>query len=381
MKNRTAFWRYLLLFTAVIIGFTITYITNNLVKDFEVEERKKVEIWAKGIQELNTISDKEIDFSFISEVIESNTTIPVILTDSSSHIISFKNIDTVNRGISVVEMRLRKAKSDNEPIVLNLSDNNVNYIYYQTSILLIRLAYFPFIQFAILIIVSIFFYFIYRSIRNNEQNRVWVGMARETAHQLGTPVSSLLAWVELIKLENIPAETVDIFEKDVQRLERITDRFSKIGSDPVLKEENIYLVVKNVVDYLTKRISKSKVKINVVSTDSNAVIMLNNLLFEWVIENICKNAIDAMSGVGIIDIKINSSLQKNVIIDITDNGKGMPSKIVKTIFSPGFTTKARGWGLGLSLTKRIVENHHNGKIYVLKSEIGKGSTFRIELPR
>jgi len=206
-------------------------------------------------------------------------------------------------------------------------------------------------------------------------------MARETAHQLGTPVSSLLAWVELIKLENIPASTVEILEKDVMRLERITDRFSKIGSDPILKEENIVTLIDNTVQYLLNRVSKNKITISVKTNKDIILVHLNNLLFEWVIENICKNAIDAIQGIGTVDIKITSTHDNKVYIDISDTGKGIYSKNFKNVFQPGYTTKARGWGLGLSLTKRIVENHHNGKIFVLNSEIGRGTTFRIILPR
>jgi len=381
MTNKPITWKYILLFSAALIGITIVFVTSSLVKDFEIEERKKVEIWAKGIQELNSSLEREIDFSFISEVIESNNTIPVILTDSSFQIISFKNIDTTKRGIKEVENRLLNSIKNTTPITLKLSDNDVNYIYYQTSILLTKLAFYPIIQFAILLILAIVFYLFYKSIKNSEQNRVWVGMARETAHQLGTPVSSLLAWVELIKLENIPASTIEILEKDVMRLERITDRFSKIGSEPILKEENIVTLIDNTVQYLLNRVSKNKITISVKTNKDIILVHLNNLLFEWVIENICKNAIDAIQGIGTVDIKITSTPDNKVYIDISDTGKGIYSKNFKNIFQPGYTTKTRGWGLGLSLTKRIVENHHNGKIFVLNSEIGRGTTFRIILPR
>ena len=381
MTNKPITWKYILLISATIIGLTIVFVTNSLVKDFEIEERKKVEIWAKGIQELNASLEKEIDFSFISEVIESNNTIPVILTDSSFQIISFRNIDTTKRGIKEVEKRLNNAINNSTPITLKLSDKDVNYIYYQTSILLTKLAFYPIIQFAIILILAIVFYIFYKSIRNSEQNRVWVGMARETAHQLGTPVSSLLAWVELIKLENIPASTIKILEKDVMRLERITDRFSKIGSEPILKEENIVNLVNSTVQYLLNRVSKNKITISVNTNKDIILVSLNSLLFEWVIENICKNAIDAIHGIGKVEIKISSKPDNKVYIDISDTGKGINSKNFKNIFQPGYTTKARGWGLGLSLTKRIVENYHNGKVFVLNSEMGRGTTFRIILPK
>ncbi len=376
---KTQIWRWALVISIIIVGGGILYFTNKLVNEFEVEEKKKIEIWAKGIKELNKIEGPSVDITFISDVIAGNTTIPVVLADSSNNIIAFKNIDTTGRGYKIVEKKFAKMQSQETPIVLHWLEDDINYVYYDTSILLTKLAYYPIIQFIIIILLLAIFYSIYRTMRNDEQNRVWVGMARETAHQLGTPVSSLMGWVELIKMGECSEKVGLELEKDVMRLERIADRFSKIGSEPILKNENLIEILENGIDYISKRTSKKRIEISLLYDERDTMAKLNIQLFEWVIENLCKNAIDAMNGSGKLEIKVNSRSKDYVAIDIKDTGKGISSKNRRNIFKPGFTTKQRGWGLGLSLAKRIIEDYHKGKIFVAASEINKGTTFRILL--
>lgn len=378
---KTQIWRWALVISIIIVGGGILYFTNKLVNEFEVEEKKKIEIWAKGIKELNKIEGPSVDITFISDVIAGNTTIPVILADSSNNIIAFKNIDTTGRGYKIVEKKFAKMQNQEAPIVLHWLEDDINYVYYDTSILLTKLAYYPIIQFIIIILLLTIFYSIYRTMRNDEQNRVWVGMARETAHQLGTPVSSLMGWVELIKMGEGSEKVGLELEKDVMRLERIADRFSKIGSEPILKDENLIEILENGIDYISKRTSKKKIEISLLCDERDTIAKLNIQLFEWVIENLCKNAIDAMNGAGKLQIMVDSKNRDYVAIDIKDTGKGISSKNRRNVFKPGFTTKQRGWGLGLSLAKRIIEDYHRGKIYVAASEINKGTTFRILLKK
>jgi signal transduction histidine kinase len=378
---KTQIWRWALVISIIIVGGGILYFTNKLVNEFEIEEKKKIEIWAKGIKELNKIEGPSVDITFISDVIAGNTTIPVILADSSNNIIAFKNIDTTGRGYKIVEKKFAKMQNQETPIVLHWLEDDINYVYYDTSILLTKLAYYPIIQFIIIILLLAIFYSIYRTMRNDEQNRVWVGMARETAHQLGTPVSSLMGWVELIKMGEGSEKVGLELEKDVMRLERIADRFSKIGSEPILKDENLIEILENGIDYISKRTSKKKIEISLLCDERDTIAKLNIQLFEWVIENLCKNAIDAMNGAGKLQIMVDSKNRDYVAIDIKDTGKGISSKNRRNVFKPGFTTKQRGWGLGLSLAKRIIEDYHKGKIYVAASEINKGTTFRILLKK
>ncbi|MCT4636116.1 MAG: HAMP domain-containing histidine kinase [Bacteroidales bacterium] len=378
---KTQIWRWALVISIIIVGGGILYFTNKLVNEFEIEEKKKIEIWAKGIKELNKIEGPSVDITFISDVIAGNTTIPVILADSSNNIIAFKNIDTTGRGYKIVEKKFAKMQNQEAPIVLHWLEDDINYVYYDTSILLTKLAYYPIIQFIIIILLLAIFYSIYRTMRNDEQNRVWVGMARETAHQLGTPVSSLMGWVELIKMGEGSEKVGLELEKDVMRLERIADRFSKIGSEPILKDENLIEILENGIDYISKRTSKKKIEISLLCDERDTIAKLNIQLFEWVIENLCKNAIDAMNGAGKLQILVDSKNRDYVAIDIKDTGKGISSKNRRNVFKPGFTTKQRGWGLGLSLAKRIIEDYHKGKIYVAASEINKGTTFRILLKK
>jgi len=374
-------WKLLLLFVAILIAAASIYTTNNLVKQLSKEERKKVELWAQGVRELTVFDNKNHNDTYILEVIKSNETVPVILTDKEGNIVSTRNLDPDRQNDpEYLARQLEKMKKENEPIEIVLLDGNKNYIYYKESILLTRLFYFPIIQFVVMVIFLLVAYLAFSTSRKAEQNQVWVGMSKETAHQLGTPTSSLLANLELLKLKNVDPEIVQEFEKDINRLEKITERFSKIGSVPKLKKQDIVPVLFNAVNYIKARSSE---KINFqfnFSENDKILIPLNASLFEWVIENLCKNAIDSMEGVGTISIHTADRIQF-LYIDIKDQGKGIPKSKYTTVFQPGFTTKKRGWGLGLSLSKRIIESYHSGKIFVYQSEQNKGSIIRIVLKK
>jgi len=372
----------LLLVVAVIIGFASLYITNSLVKDLSLEERKKIELWAKAIREIsniNNLADSSQNFAIVLDVLENNTTVPVLLTDEDDNILSHMNVKP-----SRVETRegaqrlLSQMKSSKEPIVVTLIDGSKNIVYYKDSTTLVKLTYYPYVQLFVIILFIVASYYAFSHSRKAEQNQVWVGLAKETAHQLGTPTSSLLAWLELIRESGIDPTLVSNFEKDVSRLEKVVDRFSKIGSSPSLRTTNLVAAIGNTVEYLRNRISS---KINLVvkfdSTDS-IPLPLNETLFEWVLENIIRNSIDAIQSCGEVTISVIDNTQV-VFIDITDTGKGIPRSHFKTIFQPGYTTKSRGWGLGLTLSKRIIEEYHNGKLFVNNSEVDKGTTFRIVL--
>lgn len=332
---------------------------------------------SKIFSELKIVLDDLIE-SFISEIVINSAAVPVIYTDSTQrNVIEYGNLDaekTKNPDYllkTIAEMRLQ-----NKPIAVNMDKNNVNYIFYKDSDLLTQLKYYPYFQFFIIGLFLLIAYYLFSTSRKVEQNQVWVGMAKETAHQLGTPLSSLMAWVEYLKLKNVDENTILELSKDIERLEVITERFSKIGSTPKLENENIVEVVQQTINYLKVRISKN-VSMELKLDANNLLAKLNPSLFSWVLENIIKNAVDAMKGEGQITISITDQSQY-VYIDIADTGTGIPRAKHKTIFEPGYTTKQRGWGLGLSLVKRIVENYHAGKIFVKQSD-AMGTTFRIVL--
>jgi nitrogen-specific signal transduction histidine kinase len=371
-------WKIALLLFAVIIGILSLWYTNDLVKELKKEEERKVKIWAEAT---TLLTKSEGDISFIFSVIQNNKTIPVILVDENEHIISFNNLDSAKinskkRDDYLADL-LADMKHEQRFISFPLTNGKENTIYYQDSVLLTRLNYYPYIQLGVLALFIFISYLAFSSSRKAEQNQVWVGMAKETAHQLGTPLSSLIAWLEYLKLKGTDEKMVDEIRKDLNRLEIITERFSKIGAVPDLKSTNVKEVFENFTIYLQGRISKN-VRVKVLGDDAEADI--NVPLFEWVIENICKNAVDAMGGKGSLVIDINNN-NPYVYVDITDTGKGIPSNKFKTVFQPGYTSKKRGWGLGLSLAKRIIENYHNGKIFVKSSEMDKGTTFRIVLSK
>ena len=331
--------------------------------------------------ELRNVLD-DIIKSFIAEVVINSASAPVIITDSTkSKIIAYGNIDTTKIHQSeFIRSTITSMQSQNKPIELKFVNYGKSYIYYRDSYLLTQLRYYPYVQFVIIGLFLIVAYFLFSSTRKAEQNQVWLGMAKETAHQLGTPLSSLIAWMEFLKTKGVDDRTVNDIRKDVKRLENITDRFSKIGSPPKLQKENIIKVIYNSIEYLKSRTSKSiAYSINLPETEE-VLVPLNAQLFEWVIENLCKNSIDAMSGNGTIDIHISDEITM-VYIDISDTGKGIPKSKYKTIFNPGYTSKQRGWGLGLTLAERIIENYHSGHLFVKQSVLNKGTTFRIVLKK
>jgi two-component system, sporulation sensor kinase D len=318
--------------------------------------------------------------SFISEVVINSASVPVIITDSTkSKIIASGNIDSVKAGDKdYMNSMIDAMQMQNKPIAVNLAGHGNSFVFYKDSFLLTQLKYYPYAQFFIIGLFLLVAYFLFSTSRKSEQNQVWVGMAKETAHQLGTPLSSLMAWVEILKMKNLDADTITEIQKDVHRFEIITQRFSNIGSLPKLETGNIVTAVYDAITYVQARTSK-KVRFSVnLPKENEYLIPLNEPLFEWVMENLCKNAIDAMDGEGKIDIAIIEE-DKHIIIDVADTGKGIQKSKFKTVFKPGYTSKQRGWGLGLTLCKRIIEVYHQGKIFVRASTIGKGTTFRMVL--
>ncbi|MCB8995039.1 MAG: HAMP domain-containing histidine kinase [Bacteroidales bacterium] len=371
-------WKFLLFLSAVLIGAISLGYTNWLVKQLSAQEKEKVALWAEANRQLISSSIDDNNLNFIFSVIENNNTVPVILTDSAGEIVSYRNLDTtkVNRKNYLIR-QLSQMRAENDSLVIDLGDGDRNYIYYSDSNVLKMLTWFPYVQLAVIILFILVSYFAFSYSRKAEQNKVWIGLSKETAHQLGTPTSSLNAWVELLKQEQGSSSIVEELEKDAKRLEKITERFSKIGSKPVLENTDLISTLQNSVNYLKSR-SSHKVSFEFDTPKIEIKVPLNESLFEWVVENICKNAIDAMEGDGKIKINVHDNTQI-VYIDFSDTGKGIPKSRFKTIFKPGYTTKQRGWGLGLSLSKRIIETYHEGKIFVLSSEPEKGSTFRIVL--
>jgi signal transduction histidine kinase len=373
-------WKIALLLLAIAIGIGSFAYTNWLVKRMAEEERKSVELWAEATQRLVSAElNSNEDMTFLNDILIRNTTIPLIITDSQNQIIDSRNVRfTEKNKEKVLVHELHRMQEENDPIIITISDTENQFLYYRDSILLENLKYYPAVQFAVIILFIVVAYLAFNSSRKSEQNQVWVGMSKETAHQLGTPISSLMAWVELLKMQNVDENLIREFEKDTQRLQKITERFSKIGSVPELSQTDVAETIRTTVEYLKTR-SSGKVKY-VLDFDQDQVFEapLNASLFTWVIENLCKNAIDAMNSIGIIRIVL-ADRGDHLTIDVSDTGKGIAKAYFKTVFQPGFTTKKRGWGLGLSLAKRIVENYHKGKIFLKQSEINKGTTFRIEL--
>lgn len=371
-------WKLLLLIAAILIGMTSLWYTNDLISKLSKEERKRVELWAEANRQLVNAS-LEQDIGFILSVIKTNETVPVMIVDKDNKIEDWRNLDTTKtKDTTYLRQQFLLMKRQHEPIEIYISPDYKNYIYYKDSNLLTQLYYYPFIQLGVIFLFIAVSYLAFSASRKAEQNQVWVGLSKETAHQLGTPISSLIAWIELLRLDPEHSKIIVEVEKDVKRLETITERFSKIGSAPVLTPVNIFEVITNAISYIKTR-SSSKVIFDLNFPDIEKILVpMNVALFEWVVENLCKNAIDAMNGNGNIDITIIDHVQI-IYLDIKDTGKGVPKSKYKTIFQPGYTTKKRGWGLGLSLSKRIIETYHNGKIFVKYSEAGKGTTFRIVL--
>jgi K+-sensing histidine kinase KdpD len=371
-------WKLLLFVSAVIIGVSSLWYTSKLVKKLAIEERKKVELWAEAQSKITNEELSDENLSFYVKVLQNNETVPVILVDKNDNIITYRNLNTKKTdNLRYLKRKLSQMKEMNKPIEIVLSENEKQYLYYSKSIILIQLTYYPYVQLGVILLFIMVSYFAFSYSRKAEQNQVWVGLSKETAHQLGTPISSLLAWLEMMKLKSSDKNMLVELEKDIKRLEKITGRFSKIGSKPLLKKENIQKIITTAINYLKSR-SSEKINFKLNMPAEELMIPLNASLFEWVIENVCKNAIDAVNGTGEIELSITDHTQV-IYIDITDSGKGISKTKFKTIFKPGYTTKERGWGLGLSLTKRIIEEYHDGKIFVYESEIGKGTVIRIVL--
>ena len=383
--------KYMLIVAAVIIAAVSLVFSHVLVKNLEEEARSKMSVWAEAMRSLNT-ADDNTDLNLVLKVINTNTTIPILVLDEEGHVMDSRNIskhyENAADSLAYLERCLSKMRKDGNSIKITLdpqeasdsvSEKAEEYleILYEDSVTLRRLAVFPYIQLGVAAIFVLTIVFALLSSKRAEQNRVWVGLSKETAHQLGTPISSLMGWTEILK-ENYPEDAmIPELEKDVNRLNLIAERFSKVGSQPEFREENLCDVLWRVVDYISLR-SSDKVKIVCNFPSTPVMISMSASLFEWVIENLCKNAIDAMSGRGQIMLTVHE-ITGFVIIEVSDTGKGIAKNHFKSVFEPGFTTKKRGWGLGLSLAKRIVEKYHKGKIFVKSSEIGKGTTFRIEL--
>jgi two-component sensor histidine kinase len=372
-------WKRLLFITAALIGISSLVYTDRLVKQLAQEEENKVKLWARATELLANSADDNIDISFVFEVIRDNETVPVILTDQNETIISVRNLDSLQSlDTSYVKDQLALMKEEHIPIEVGLVAGEKNLIFYRNSKLYYSLKYYPYVQLCVISLFIFVSYIAFSTSRKAEQNQVWVGMAKETAHQLGTPISSLLAWLEHLRAKGVDEQTLTEIGQDLKRLETITERFSKIGATPKLELKNIAFVIEESVNYMKLRSSKKVIYIFNPGNTTVVNVPMNIPLFEWVIENLCRNAIDAMNGAGTITVEMEAK-EGQVIIDVSDTGKGMPKSKFKTVFEPGFTTKQRGWGLGLSLTKRIIENYHSGKIFVKNSVIDKGTTFRIIL--
>ncbi|MFC4871224.1 sensor histidine kinase [Negadavirga shengliensis] len=365
---------------SLIISVGSIYYTNTLVEELKIREKRQIDLYAEALEYASVNSD---NLTFIFQVIiQENNSIPVITTDADGNPIEYKNIkfrknSTEEEKNAQLRAELSMMRTLYEPIKL-LDDI---YIYYRNSDLLTRLQYYPYVQLSVIMVFGLLAYAFFNQSKVAEQNRLWAGLTKETAHQLGTPLASLMAWIDYLKNSPVYEENKEVIlelDKDIQKLKMVTERFSNIGSTPVIKPENVYKVVEEAINYLRPRLS-SKVSIHFNTHAENIYAMINRSLFEWVIENICKNAVDAMKGQGAIRISIVKESEKFVFVDIEDTGKGMEKNMYKKVFNPGYTTRQRGWGLGLTLAKRIIEGYHNGRIFVSYSELGRGTTFRIVL--
>lgn len=381
--NRIKQVKIVLMVTAVVLVLLSLGVSHYLVRDLSREEEQKMEIWAEAMRTLNEATE-ETDLNLVLTVINGNNTIPVIVLDKAGEVQTYRNVDVPTAADSLAFLRERASdmKDVKEPIRIMLDEEGGNdyiEICYDESLLLKRLASYPYVQLGVVLIFVLVAIFALLSSKKAEQNKVWVGLSKETAHQLGTPISSLMAWTEILRDKYAGDELIPEMSKDVSRLQVIADRFSKIGSMPEPKEEVLNDILERVVSYIERRAS-NKVKIECRMPSSPVKVKMSASLFEWVIENLCKNAMDAMNGQGMITLRVYDSAHY-VAIEVEDTGKGIMKSYYKTVFTPGFTTKERGWGLGLSLAKRIVEEYHKGRIYVKSSELNKGTVFRVELKK
>ena len=378
-SNKKNVTRWILIAASFVIITLILWNTYNFFQIFKNEERIKMEHWAEAQKTLlNADENTEIELPF--KIINHNQTIPIILTTDKDSIISTNNIEErIKNDSNELKSFLATLKAENLPIVIEYVPGKFQYLYYGDSSLINKLKYYPIALVWIIVIFGVLVYNFYQTTKMATQNKLWAGMAKETAHQIGTPLSSLIGWLEIMKADNEDETTVAENEKDINRLQTITDRFSKIGSEPVLEQKNVITETQETFDYLQSRFSK-QVEFTFMAPNKSIEIMMNPALHSWTIENLVKNAIDAMKGRGKLNVSIEEDA-KLVKIKVSDSGKGIPKNQFTSIFEPGFTTKKRGWGLGLSLTKRIVEEYHKGKIKVLQSEIGKGTTMQISFKK
>jgi two-component sensor histidine kinase len=377
------------------VGYFL-YFSNNLVKDLSEQERDRMQIWADATKELVSMSvateSSPANVNFLLSIIEANDNIPVLLVDENDNILDHRNFQLPDANDSVsyygmlsevnkafLDDKLRGLKHSSNRIDIQIDEDITHNLYYEDSTLLRRLQFYPYVLLGVLVVFVLVVYFALMSIKKAEQNKVWVGLSKETAHQLGTPISSLMAWMQMLETTDLDSSIVEDMNKDVNRLSIIADRFSKIGSKPEMELAFVNESVVKSLEYMRTRISQ-RVKLNIYTGDDECGVLLCMSLFEWVMENLTKNAVDAMQGEGKIDITVSSNAN-TVLIDVADTGKGIARKNFGNVFNPGYTTKKRGWGLGLTLVKRIIEEYHGGRIYVKESELGKGTTFRIELPR
>ncbi len=400
-------WKFAFFVVSLILAGAFLIISNDLVKDLSAQERERMEIWANATKEIandsmnGTMADDSTstvtgggmagNVDFLLSIIEGNRNIPVLLVDDQDNILLHRNFQlpeaidsaapyyTSPTNEAFLKERLADLKNSHNQIEIVIDQTSVQRLYYEDSTLLKRLAYYPYIQLAVMLVFVVIVYFAVVSSKKAEQNKVWVGLSKETAHQLGTPISSLMAWMQMLDASGVDNEIVKDMDKDVHRLSVIADRFSKIGSKPEMELAYVNEAINESLSYMKARIS-SQVTLTCHEREDEYPVMLCLPLFEWVMENITKNAVDAMQGKGSIDVNTYCDKQK-VYIEISDTGKGIARKNFKNVFNPGYTTKKRGWGLGLTLAKRIIEEYHGGKIYVKESEIDKGTTFRIELPK
>lgn len=379
--------RLMLVVVAIAIAVASLFVSNLLVRDLATQERINMEVWAEAMRSFNS-ADETTDVQLVLKVLEGNNNIPVIVLDSQGEIQTFRNvvIDAKNEKDSIIQLSTlaNKMEQSGHFIRIDLDGDSIMppdymHVCYDESLMIRRLSYYPYVQFGVVLVFILVAIFALLSSRRAEQNKVWVGLSKETAHQLGTPISSLMAWVEVLKESYPEDQLIPEMGKDVNRLQRIAERFSKIGSLPENKPENLNEVVEHVVEYIAKRTS-NKVKLTTRMPSQPLVVNVCAPLFEWVIENLCKNSIDSMEGKGLIEL-VAKEEEDVFSVEVTDTGKGIPKNRMRTVFKAGYTTKARGWGLGLALCKRIVEEYHHGSIFVKKSELGRGTTFRIELKK
>ena len=372
-----------LVVAAILIAVASLLVSRFLTRDLAEQERSKMQVWAEAMKSLSA-ADENTDLSLVLKVLDENHTIPVVVLDNEGVVTEFRNIEikarNANDSLQYVTSQGQQMKASGQVIRIALSKNHNDYIdvCYDDSLMLKRIAIYPYVQLGVVMLFVIVAIFALLTSKRAEQNKVWVGLSKETAHQLGTPISSLMAWTTILKETYPEDELLPEMDKDVKRLQLIADRFSKIGSIPEPVPSSLNDVLRHVVDYMDRRTSK-KIEMKIELPADDIIINLNASLFEWVIENLCKNAVDAMGGkLGSITLRLEET-DKRAIVEVIDTGKGIKKKDIRNVFRPGFTTKNRGWGLGLSLAKRIVEEYHHGKIYVKSSEVGKGTTFRIEL--